>query len=248
MFEGGWTCSPECTEARLQMAVGRELDGQVNAQKIHRHRIPLGLLMLERGWITSTQLRRAVDAQRSSGNLRIGEWLVRQGATDEAMVTRALSMQWGCPVLSPKVQGLTGSVPVLPRLFIEAFGVMPLEAGSGRMLYLGFEQSVDQALAFSVERIGGKRVECGIVQSSVFRNAQGTGEMQKASAIQLAEATSSVTASHVLAKAVERARPVCSRLVRVHEWLWMRMILRTNGNSASNGDCISDVLCRVGSL
>src|SRR6201995_611512 len=57
IFEGGWTCSPECTEARVQGALRRELDGHGMANDTHHHRIPLGLLMLEQGWITRRQLR-----------------------------------------------------------------------------------------------------------------------------------------------------------------------------------------------
>src|SRR3569833_2032844 len=142
IFESGWTCSRECTEAQLRLAVRRELDGCVQARETHRHRIPLGLLMLEKGWITPQQLRRAVETQRRSGVLRIGEWLVRQGATEEALVTRALGMQWGCPVLSLSSKGLVRK-QALPRLFIDAFGALPIQGSSGRILYLGFEQSVD---------------------------------------------------------------------------------------------------------
>ena len=57
MFEDGWTCSPECTEAMLRGALHREMSGRQPAREIHHHRIPLGLLMMEQGWITGKQLR-----------------------------------------------------------------------------------------------------------------------------------------------------------------------------------------------
>ena len=244
IFESGWTCSRECTEVQLRLAVRRELDGRVQAQETHRHRIPLGLLMLEKGWITPQQLRRAVETQRRSGVLRIGEWLVRHGATDEDLVTRALGMQWGCPVLSLRNRGMTGK-QLFPRLFIDAFGALPVQGSSGRILYLGFEQSVDPALAFSLERIEGARVECGIVQSSEYRNLLHATDNRSFPSIQMAEATSDFAAAHTLAKSIERAGPMSSRLVRVHEWLWLRMVLGSSALHDPGGAYISDVLCRI---
>jgi len=246
VFEAGWTCSPECTEARLQLAVRRELDNSVEVQERHRHRIPLGLLMIENGWITSQQLRCALEAQREAKDLRIGECLVRQGAADKGLVTRALSLQWGCPVLTPGSRGLAGRGAVLPRLFIHAFGALPLQGPSGRILYLAFEQNLDRALAFSLEKIRGVRVECGIVQSSIFADHLRMVAKQDFPAVQLAEAASRSAAAHVLAKSIERAKPIGSRLVRVHEWLWLRMILKPQSAATEGIERTSDVVCRVG--
>jgi len=246
VFEEGWTCSADCTEARLQLSVRRELAGWQQVQEIHRHRIPLGLLMLEKGWITPHQLRRAVEEQRRSGELRIGEWLVKQGAAEEAQIARGLSLQWGCPVLSLSNGGMAGSNEVLPRLFVDAFGALPLLRSSGKIAYLGFEQSLDPILAFAVERMSGIRVESGIVQSSVYAGALGKVREQAFPALQLAEAASDFAAARLLAKAIERAHPISSRLVRVHEWLWLRMILQLPRAGSQISACMSDVVCRIG--
>lgn len=244
VFEGGWTCSPDCTRERLERAVHRELDGWMPNLEPHRHRIPLGLLMLERGWITSHQLQRAVAAQKNEGKLRIGEWLVKQGAASEALVARALSVQWGCPVLS--AANLTLSKELLPRLFIQAFGALPLEDSSGRMLYLGFEQSADPALAFSMERIVGKRIECGILPSSSYVEVLGRVDDQTFPLVQVAEAVSESAAARLFAKSIEREQPISSRLVRAHEWLWLRMTLKAHSTSAAGCACVRDLVCRVG--
>ena len=98
VFEGGWSCSPACTRAQVEAAVLRELEAAACREEIHRHRIPLGLVMLEQGWITSAQLRRALDAQKARGR-PAGPWLVRQQGVSEQLVTRALGLQWSCPVL-----------------------------------------------------------------------------------------------------------------------------------------------------
>ena len=51
------------------------------------------------GWITGAQLRRALEAQKAAGGGRLGHWLVRQQGVSEQLVTRALGLQWSCPVL-----------------------------------------------------------------------------------------------------------------------------------------------------
>jgi len=212
----------------------------------HRHRIPLGLLMLERGWITSHQLQQAIAAQREEGKFRIGEWLVKQGATSEALVARALSVQWGCPILS--AANLKLSTELLPRLFIDAFGALPLEDSSGRILYLGFEQSVDTALALSIERIMGKRIDCGILPSSSYVEVLGRVSDQRFPQVQVAEAVSESAAARLFAKSIEREQPISSRLVRAHEWLWLRMILKAHAASAAGCEGIRDLVCRVGAI
>jgi hypothetical protein len=246
VFEGGWNCSAECTEARLQLAVRRELAGWAPVERPHRHRIPLGLLMLEKGLITTAQLRQAVEAQKKEGNLRIGEWLVKQGATDEATVVRALGMQWGCPVLSLADFSAEAAIWVMPRLFVEAFGALPIRVAAHKILYLGFEERIDSALAFSVERMTGLRVESGVVQSSAYKNASAQILNRTFPAVQLAEAVSESAAAHVLAKFVERLQPVASRLVRVHQWLWLRMFLKPQDAGNPKISSVRDVICTIG--
>src|SRR5277367_433788 len=62
IFEGQWGCSGRCVLTMVQAAVRREAgDGsELAATTPHRHRVPLGLLMLSQGWITHPQLLRAL--------------------------------------------------------------------------------------------------------------------------------------------------------------------------------------------
>ena len=132
VFDGGWTCSPECTEVRLLCALRRELDGPASTAETYRHRIPLGLLMLDKGWITRAQLREALQAQAAAGSGRLGDWLIKQKATDETFVTRALALQWSCPVLPLEAHDAAALTSVMPRLFLDAFGALPLRRGTGK--------------------------------------------------------------------------------------------------------------------
>jgi hypothetical protein len=44
---------------------------------------------------------------------------------------------------------------LLPRLFVDAFGALPLRVAAGKLLYLGFEDRLDPVLALAVERMTG---------------------------------------------------------------------------------------------
>jgi len=126
--------------------------GTGRAQESYRHRIPLGLVMLEQGWITSSQLRQALEAQKVAGAGRLGHWLVRRQGVSEQLVVRALSLQWSCPVLPLEFHDAEALTALVPRLFVDAFGALPLRVAAGKLLYLGFEDRLDPVVALAVER------------------------------------------------------------------------------------------------
>jgi hypothetical protein len=245
VFEAGWTCSADCTRVRVAAAVRRELEGRVASADAHRHRVPLGLTMLEQGWITSAQLRGALEAQRSAGG-RLGHWLVHRQGVSEKLVTRALGLQWSCPVLPLEFHDAEALTAMLPRLFVDAFGALPLRVAAGKLLYLGFEDRMDAVLALAIERITDLRVESGLVQGSVFGPAHTRMLGARYPRVELIEAASEPAAVHALSKAVERARPVESRLVRVHDCLWLRMTLRPQTGPLPDISSVEDLICSIG--
>ena len=246
VFEGGWNCSPACTEERMRAAVRRELDSRGAGAAGYRHRMPLGLVMMEQGWITPGQLKQALEQQRAAGGGRLGHFLVRQQAVSEHLVTRALSLQWSCPVLPLLFHDPEALSPLLPRLFIDAFGVLPLRVAAGKLVYLGFEERLDAVLALALERMSGLRVESGFVHESEFRPAH--KRMLKAvyPQAQLLEAFSEPALVRALARAVERVRPVESRLVRVHDCLWLRMWKKAQTGPVPDVASVEDVIGSVG--
>lgn len=248
VFEEGWTCSAECTAARVEQAVAREMAGQSEPHATHRHRIPLGLVMLEQGWISSQQLRAAVDAQKAAGTGRLGHWLIRQGASSEERVTRALGLQWSCPVLSVHRSEFESFTAVMPRLFVDAFGALPLRMAAGQVLYLGFEESLDPALAFAVERMAGLRVESGFVPESTFRPAHARILQGTFPPVELVEAASQAAAAHALTRSLERLQPAVSRLVRVHDCLWLRLWLRAQSGPHAEPGTVRDIVCSIGKI
>jgi hypothetical protein len=245
VFEGGWNCSAACTAARVAAAVSRELDGRGSPQEGHRHRIPLGLVMLEQGWITSGQLRQALEAQKVAGAGRLGNWLVRQQGVNEQLVTRALGLQWSCPVLPMEFHDAEALTALVPRLFVDAFGALPLRLAAGRFLYLGFEDRLDPVLALAVERMTGLRVESGLVQGSLFRPEHTRMLNAKFPAVELIEAASEAALVRALTKSIEQARPVESRLVRVRDCLWLRLWQRRPSGPLPEISAVQDLIASL---
>jgi hypothetical protein len=248
VFEGGWSCSPECTAGLLEAALVRELEARGNQEEVHRHRIPLGLAMLEQGWITGVQLRTALEAQKAAGAGRLGQWLVRQNAVSEQLVTRALGLQWSCPVLGMELHTPETLTPLLPRLFVDAFGALPLRLAAGKILYLGFESRLDPALALALERMTGLRVESGLVQESLFQPAYRRMLRATFPPIELIEAVTESALVQVLTKRIEKTKPVESRLVRMHDCLWLRMWVRPQNTPLPQIDVVRDLICSLREL
>ncbi len=224
-FEGQWACSPDCMRVLIEEAVERELgDGTPLEPKKHQHRIPLGLLMLSQGWITQGQLRRALDSQREAGGkARIGAWLMRQCNLSEEQVTRALSMQWGCPVLSLSSHQPETVSTLIPRLLLDTYGMVPLRNGSSRVAYLAFEDRVDSSVALAAERMSGIHIEPGVVTASQFLRVHERMMRATFPKTQLLEAKSSSTVASEMAAVIERVRPHQAKLVRMHRYFWLRV-------------------------
>jgi hypothetical protein len=241
VFEGGWCCSAECARMQLQVALSRELSLAAGSTKEYRHRIPLGLSMLEKGWITAGDLRHALELQRTGGG-RIGQWFVRTGAVDEANLSRALASQWSCPVLGLDPHDSESMAMLIPRLFVDALGVLPLRIAAQRILYLAFAQRPSPVLAMAIERMTGLRVESGILGVCAFREAHAKLLNARYPAAELREVSSESEMLRALTNAIEDVAPVESRLVRLHDFLWLRTWTRRPTGTKLRCEDIRDII------
>ena len=121
-----------------------------------------------------------------------------------------------------------------------------MRVAAGRLLYLGFEERLDPVLALAVERITGLRVESGLVQESLFRPAHARMLSSRFPPVELFQASSEPAAVRVLSKAIERAQPLESRLVRAHDCLWLRMRLRPQAGPLPDAASVADLICSIG--
>jgi hypothetical protein len=189
----------------------------------------------------------ALQAQRAAGTGRLGHWLVRKAGVSEQLVTRALGLQWSCPVLPLEYHDAEGLTVVLPRLFVDAFGALPLRIAAGKLVYMGFEDRLDPMLALAIGRMTGLRVENGLVQGSLFRQAHTRMLKSRFPAVELIEAVSEPAIVHVLSRAIEKHRPVEARLVRVHDCLWLRLWKKVQQGPLPEPASIQDLICSIGS-
>lgn len=221
VVEGGWLCSKVCTRARVEELLRRE---QLAARPTaaHRHRVPIGLVLLTQGWITHDQLKKALKAQRGGSRLRLGEWLVQHCGLSEVRLTQALGLQWSCPVFSLEQHGGL-PVTVIPRLLPESFGFVPLRVTSSGTLYLAFEDRIDHSLALALERMTRLRVESGLLCGSEFRIAQQRMLRSGFPRVRMIEAGSLDLLAEAFTLRIEEEKPVEARLVRMRDLFWLRL-------------------------
>ena len=253
IFEGQWGCGGRCVLAIVRAAVKREAgDGGTSASIApHRHRVPLGLLMLAQGWITHPQLQKALAAQRANGTGRIGDWLRSECGLDAEQIVRGLSMQWGCPVLTTEGFSPEAMALVMPRIFVESYGLLPLRVAGSRILYLGFLDRLDASAAFAAEQMTELKVESGVVEGAQFEAAR---ERLLASAgvemkLETAEDKDAMAAR--ITAVLEQKQPIASRLTRLHQYYWLRMWLENGalgrtGSLPVTGEDVTDHIFTVG--
>jgi hypothetical protein len=251
MFEQEWGCSNRCMQAIVRAAVRRELtEGGADESVPHRHRVPLGLVLLAQGWITHPQLQAALELQRVNGEGRIGDWLMQSGL-DEERVTRGLGVQWNCPVLS--TEGFRGAsmALVMPKRLVAEFGMLPLRVAGSSILYLAFEDRMDAGAAMGIAHMSGLKVECGLLRKNQFAEARAKLlELDGVAATMFSVPDADVLAQK-MAKVIETAQPLASRLVRVHQYYWLRVWLESGamsgvGNLPTTGEDVQDYLFTIG--
>jgi len=252
MFENLWGCSRACIRALVEANVKREMEGADGADvaESHHHRVPLGLVLLAQGLVTQQQLQLALQAQKNAGRGRIGEWLVEAAGVSETKITRGLGMQWQCPVLGLAGFDAKHMAFALPPELRTLCRVAPLRVAGGRVLYLAFDETVDSAAAFALERMSGLKVESGVLPGAEF-----------ASAVTMLDQWSTVDCRQfdvadregLVDRAVDalvKLQPVASKMVRLRDRYWMRLWLERgsvgrNGMLPTTGEDVVDLLLRV---
>jgi hypothetical protein len=237
VFEGKWGCCARCVSTLVGAAIRREAGGDeaVREDGEHHHRVPLGLVLLAQGWITQPQLRKALDAQKSCGSGRIGHWLASECGLSRDLITRGLSMQWGCPALTMEGFNAEAMALAVPKILLEALGVVPVRVAAGRMLYLAFADRLDEAAAFAIERMSGLKVQSGLVDGAEWAAALSRLRRCEFVNATLDYVEDGKTLARRMASDITSIQPRASRLVRVHEFYWLRMWLETGAMSRPEG-------------
>lgn len=249
LFEGKWACSPACMQEMVKSALQREMAARSETPSFHQHRVPLGLLLLSQGAITREQLKRALAAQRQSHSGRLGEWLVTHGAADEDRITRALGAQWNCPVLPAEQYDPSGMAAVLPRLLVDGCGALPFRLAGRSLLYVAFESKIDRCMMLAMEQMTGLKVEAGLLHGSAFRRLRQEALRAAFPKTRLLEAAHLRGLAVTMANMIEERKPVQARIVRVHDYFWLRLwhaLPGTEGRKALPSlDEVEDMVCSL---
>jgi len=251
VFEGQWACSKACAAKVVEASVRRHVTRHAAAatQGTHRHRVPLGLVLLDQGLLTQFQLRQALDAQRIAGHGRIGDWLGEICGVSSDKITRALAAQWNRPVLSGVGFVAEQMALVMPERLRASLRMLPVRVAAGKILYVAFEEEVDAAAVAALERMTGLQVESGLMSRDEF--AQAAARLQCATPVRCKEETVAdmTELEQRVAHALWAGQAVASRLTFVRGAWWLRMWLEpgTIGKSAflpATGEDVVDVLYR----
>jgi hypothetical protein len=168
-LHGGWYCSVSCFEAgvfhRLEHAA---LAAPRSAAR--RSRLPLGLILLSQGEITSEQLRDALERQRAAGSGKLGEWLIRMGAVGEPQVAAAVAAQQGCPLFPMQEPQCVPAKMYWPEPLIQRYRAVPVFHNRAQSsLYVGFLERVDHAFLLSLEQMLRCRTQPCILPEAAYR-------------------------------------------------------------------------------
>jgi hypothetical protein len=157
-FEGRVFCDAQCLQPALDEKVRRLQTGFVNARQ-KQNRMPVGLLLLQRGLLSQEQLRDALLRQRTAGKGKIGYWLRELGLVDEQDLTNALAQQYGCPTFPlERLASPLGLERLVPLTLLESVCAVPAQAGADRgTLYLAFGDRVDRSTLFAIEQMVGRQ-------------------------------------------------------------------------------------------
>jgi Type II secretion system (T2SS), protein E, N-terminal domain len=147
--DGHWYCGPDCFEHAIKGKIGELMTSQGKPAKARSSRVPIGLLLLQRGVLTADQLRVALERHRLS-EMNFGDVVQELGFATPEQVTAAVAAQWSCPVFPLGDRRLELGVRI-PRQFLELYGMLPVHYGElERRLLIGFVSGVQHQVLYTI--------------------------------------------------------------------------------------------------
>jgi len=161
-----WYCSSSCFTAAAEKKLSDLM--QTPLERANRgSRMPLGLSLISRGMLTTSQFKEAVHKQKKAG-VELGEVLIQNGAVSDEQVTAVLAAEWGCPAFSvPK--HMAQSEIQIPSALIRLYSAIPLHyVAATKLLLVGFVHGIEYRLLYAIEQITGCKTQPCFVTRSDF--------------------------------------------------------------------------------
>ncbi len=220
-----WYCATECFEEGAREAFER-FDLRPNRGKSTRYRLPLGLLLLSKGLISSQHLQEALKAQRESQAGRLGDWLRQQGLVTEEQLTSALGVQWGLPVFHlAQTAGFAECAGLAPLAILEASRMALVHfMPNSRMLYVAFSDGIDFTSLRALEQILRSNTQpCVIGEAEIEEALEEFRRMARPSETVLECPNSVQELAGTVTDWVESNRAERARAAISTEHLWVRL-------------------------
>jgi len=222
--ENDWYCGTDCFEQVVKAKIEELKTSQGKPSKARSSRVPLGLLLLSRGVLTSEQLKLALDHQKLT-ELDFGDAVQQLGFATPEQVTAAVAAQWACPVF-PLGDRLLGTHLRIPRQFLDLYEMLPVHyAENERRLMIGFVRSVHHQVLYTIGHITSCTVvPCFITarEYELHLNSPSTPFLRDYELVfdEIVETTemARVTTNYVVQLAAERMRMGICR-----DYLWARI-------------------------
>jgi hypothetical protein len=167
-----WFCTADCFEDFLRAKITATISSRQVQDPPQVRRMPLGLLLLSRGILTSEQLALALEKQRAY-SINLGDAVQILGFATPEQVTSAVAAQWSCPVFT--LGGRVLSFPVhVPRLLLERYELLPVHfVEADKRLTMGFVSRVHYQILAAIEHITGcDATPCFITTQDYRRHLQ----------------------------------------------------------------------------
>lgn len=224
LIQGSWYCQDGCAERALDDAVRSATAAPRRAPAPRR--IPLGLLLLSRHHLTVDQLRAALEAQRTAGRGRIGEWLQSLGFVNELQVTAALARQCSCPVLQTNVPIASARTPRIPATLLESFFMTPIDyVEATGTLHVAFGENVDYGVLYAIEQMLGCRTEpCLAVPSLLRRRLEAASRRRDESEVIFDRVADGAEVARIVRSYSTRVAATEIRLAVPGSHLWVRLL------------------------
>lgn len=138
----------------------------------------------------------------------------------------------------------------MPAVLRALCGVAPLRVAGGTILYAAFDDNVDAAAAFALERMSGLRVESGVMLRADFLHA--VAKLDDCMAVECRE-YNVADGSELIDRAAEelhKLQPIASKMIRLRDRYWMRLWLERgafgkNGMLPATGEDVVDLVMRI---
>ncbi len=217
-----WYCSMDC----FVRATRHQLSAVANVRSIdtpRTPRVPIGSVLLSKGYLTDEELRDALAESRLNGET-LENVLVRLGLVDEWHLASARAIQWGYPVLGR--DRISQSVDAdLPLSLIKTFSAAPLHySNSAKRMLMGFVYRVEHSLLHSIEQVTGCRAEpCFITPTELHYQMERLQAARESREVVIDDSMSAGEMANAVGRLALEIKARDARLSTCRDHVWMRL-------------------------